>query len=508
MLIEMSDKTSNKDFQLKILVLLLATILLASCSKLPNKALVADSGYARSALQNCKTDLRYLNQVLGWQARWPSQWQAIANADPAEAEKSLQYWASAPHAIRSNIEELLLGIQTQQTAPQAVVLRIHQQLTSLKDELAAENSKYLFTQSKHPQAIAWNVFINKEMFPAIKQFTEFIQQQYLPNTSEAPALFDKSGNKKCFAQAATWWTSLVLPSETIEQIGWRYLNQTRAELSRSSDSDESLEQLFDKLRNINTHNKTSSAELITLSTKALHRAKQKIDTVFLHNSTQALTVVELPQHLQAAFPAGHYTASRDKTTAARYVINPSRPDDRRLMAEVIAFHEGVPGHHLWASYPRDGASIPSGPGHSGLAEGWAIYSEYVADELGLYSSNYDRQGMMAKHLWAASRLIVEPGLQLHGWSRQRAIDFMKQNTLMSATEIELEVDRYIAMPGQSLSYILGANIILSERERARQILGRQFDIKQFHHVVLEPGLRSLAEVQADIRKWVNMKTTP
>lgn len=468
---------------------------------------MADSGYARSALQNCKTDLRYLNQVLGWQTRWPSQWQAVANADPADAENATQYWASAPAAIRTSIAKLKLGIQTQQTAPRAVALRIYQQLTSLRDELAADNSKYRFAHSKHPHAAAWNLFISKEILSAINEFTNFIQQQYLPNTHKAPALLTKTNDKKCFAQAVTWWTSLTLSPKAIEKIGWRYLSDTQAELLSSSNTGESLEQLFDRLRNSSNHNTTNSAELITLSTEALRRAKQKTDTAFLHTSKQPLTVVELPLHLQAAFPAGHYSASRDKMTAAKYVINPSRPNERRLMAEVIAFHEGVPGHHLWASYPRDGANTPHGPGHSGIAEGWAIYSEYVADELDLYSSNYDRQGMMAKHLWAASRLIVEPGLQLRGWSRQQAIDFMKQNTLMSDTEIELEVDRYIAMPGQSLSYILGADVILSERQRARQILGRQFNIKQFHHVVLEPGLRALAQVQADIRQWVNINTT-
>ena len=98
------------------------------------------------------------------------------------------------------------------------------------------------------------------------------------------------------------------------------------------------------------------------------------------------------------------------------------------MAEVIAFHEGIPGHHLFFAYPRERES--SGY-NSGILEGWAIYTEYLADEVGLYSSTLDRQGMMAKHLWAASRLVVEPGLHLDGWSRDQAIEFMLENTLLS-----------------------------------------------------------------------------
>jgi uncharacterized protein (DUF885 family) len=171
------------------------------------------------------------------------------------------------------------------------------------------------------------------------------------------------------------------------------------------------------------------------------------------------------------------------------------------MAEVIAFHEGVPGHHLWSAYPR---KEPSTGYNSGILEGWALYSEYLADEMELYSTTYDRQGMITKHLWAASRLIVEPGLHLRGWSREDAIRFMMENTVMSRTEIEIEVDRYIAMPGQSLSYILGADLILSERKSARNTLGSLFDISEFHDVILEPGVRALPQVREDIRAWVQL----
>lgn len=169
------------------------------------------------------------------------------------------------------------------------------------------------------------------------------------------------------------------------------------------------------------------------------------------------------------------------------------------MAEVIAFHETIPGHHLFYTYPQQPAGSHT---NAGIIEGWAIYAEYLADEMGLFSSTLDRQGMIAKHLWAASRLLVEPGLHLHHWSREQAIQFMLDNTLLSRMEIEIEVDRYIAMPGQSLSYMLGANLIMDERERAHAALGKKFDIAAFHHVILAPGGRPLPVVRADIRRWV------
>lgn len=169
------------------------------------------------------------------------------------------------------------------------------------------------------------------------------------------------------------------------------------------------------------------------------------------------------------------------------------------MAEVLAFHEGVPGHYLWDTYPR---KVAEQGYNSGLLEGWAIYAEFLADDLNLYSSTFDRQGMMAKHLWAASRLIVEPGLHLKGWSRDTAVKFMLDNTFLSKHEAEIEVDRYIAMPGQSLGYILGANLILSERARAKSVLGEAFELAQFHDVILHKGVRPLPQVRNDIRNWV------
>jgi len=219
---------------------------------------------------------------------------------------------------------------------------------------------------------------------------------------------------------------------------------------------------------------------------------------FSQRANKGIVVSEMPKYLQDSAPAGYYARAQGYAPA-RYIINPSRPNERRLMAEVLAFHEGIPGHHLWSAYPR---KTPSTGYNSGILEGWALYSEYLADEMALYSNTFDRQGMITKHLWAASRLIVEPGLHFRGWSRENAIQFMLKNTVMSRTEIEIEVDRYIAMPGQSLSYILGADLIMSERERAKILIGSMFNLAEFHDVILVPGVRSLPKVREDIRAWV------
>jgi len=486
----------------KLLIILIA-VLLSSCMHHKEKPLTADSGYAGLPLEHCSTDLKHLNQVLGWQTSWPSQWQAIILAGPEELKESLKNWDSAPKAINSSIEKLRLGIRMNETAPRPVVLHVLQQVSDLSMLLADENSEYIFKDNVNGDALIWNNLVIENIAPAIADFKIFLRDEYLPKARVQPGLYLTKDGSQCFLNSVSWWTSLELSLDQIDKIGWQYINETRLELLETGTEGETLEDILNRLRVSSDNNQTTVDELINISTSALSRAQKNTHLTFKQRSPQDIVVTMLPQHMHAAFPAGRYAGPLNDATAARYIINPSRPNERRLMAEVISFHEGIPGHHLWATYPRDIPATKFSSGHSGITEGWAIYSEYLADEMGLFSSTFDRQGMLAKHLWAASRLIVEPGLHIHGWSREQAINFMLENTVMSRVEIELEVDRYIAMPGQSLSYILGADLILNERKRARNIMGTDFDIKEFHDVVLGAGTRPLPLVRQDIRAWVD-----
>jgi len=472
--------------------------LLVLCVSAQSKQLVADSGFAAQALKNCKTDLRYLNQVIGWQVKWPRQWQSIIAAGPETVDEAITTWSKVPAALTIATDTLRLGITSEETAPRAVVIRVQQQVRDLLSDLTKLDSKYTFKNVENKNAIQWNSLVRENIVPAVSKFEKFIHNEYFPITNKIPGLSQLKGGDECFFDAVTWWTTLKPSLNEIEEIGKRFLKESRAQLLATGKKGDTVESMLTDLRTKIDDNRTSAKELLAISQVALARAHDKTLMSFSKQTKKEIIVREMPKYLQASAPAGYYGRAQGNTPA-RYIINPSRPNERRLMAEVIAFHEGVPGHHLWSTYPRKEASTGY---NSGILEGWALYSEYLADEMELYSSTYDRQGMITKHLWAASRLIVEPGLHLRGWSREDAIRFMMENTVMSRTEIEIEVDRYIAMPGQSLSYILGADLILSERKSARNIMGNLFDITEFHDVILEPGVRALPQVREDIRAWV------
>jgi uncharacterized protein (DUF885 family) len=178
------------------------------------------------------------------------------------------------------------------------------------------------------------------------------------------------------------------------------------------------------------------------------------------------------------------------------------------IGESTAFHEIVPGHHLQVALANENEDLPDIARFlfsSGFGEGWALYAEQVADELGLYSGPADRIGMLSNRAWRAVRMVVDTGLHVRGWSRERAIEFALANTALSEDQAAQEIDRYIAWPGQATSYLVGYEAILSLRRQAEQALGQRFDVRAFHEEVLGAGSITLPVLQQRIERWVRQQ---
>ena len=195
----------------------------------------------------------------------------------------------------------------------------------------------------------------------------------------------------------------------------------------------------------------------------------------------------------------------DGSRPGTYYINTYAPATRpRYEAEALAFHESVPGHHTQIALAQEQSGLPEFRKHLGVTsyvEGWALYTERLAAEMGLYSGDLDRMGMLSFDAWRASRLVVDTGIHVKGWSRQRAMAYLTENTALAANNIENEVNRYIAWPGQALAYKLGQREIFALRAEAEQRLGGRFDIRAFHDAVLAHGAVSLALLRSEIERW-------
>ena len=206
--------------------------------------------------------------------------------------------------------------------------------------------------------------------------------------------------------------------------------------------------------------------------------------------------------------AYNFPPDNDGSRPGTYFVNTADPAHKsRFETASVAYHEAIPGHHLQLAIATELDGVPTfqrlALGNTAYVEGWGLYAERLAEEMGLYADDLERIGMLAADSWRSCRLVVDTGLHALGWGRQQAIDFMTANAPVSVGEIEVEVDRYIGMPGQALAYKIGQREIFRLRAEARQRLADRFDIRSFHDAVLGSSSVSLPVLRLLVDQWVD-----
>jgi uncharacterized protein (DUF885 family) len=218
-------------------------------------------------------------------------------------------------------------------------------------------------------------------------------------------------------------------------------------------------------------------------------------------------ITPIPASVAEDMPVAYYfPPANDGSRPGTYFVNTADPGHKnRFETASVAYHEAIPGHHLQLAIATELDGVPAfqrlSHGHTAYVEGWGLYAERLASEMGLYADDLERIGMLAADSWRSCRLVVDTGLHALGWGRQRAIDFMAANAPVSIGEIEVEVDRYIGMPGQALAYKIGQREIFRLREEARGRLDDRFDIRCFHDVVLGSSSVSLPVLRHLVEDW-------
>lgn len=266
--------------------------------------------------------------------------------------------------------------------------------------------------------------------------------------------------------------------------------------------------VFERLRNDPSLRYHTGDEIMADARRMLASAAAVMADWFGRLPQAVCAIDEVPEFLAADSPAAYYfPPAADGARAGTYFVNTHHPEAKpRCEAASIACHEAIPGHHLQLSIASELSGLPRfrrfSLTNTAYVEGWGLYSERLADEMGLYLTDLDRLGMLSADSLRACRLVVDTGLHALGWSRARAVAFMAAHTPMSVEEVTVEVDRYIAMPGQALAYKLGQREIFRLREQARTSLGADFDIKGFHDVVLGSGAVSLPILGRLVSAWV------
>jgi uncharacterized protein (DUF885 family) len=248
-------------------------------------------------------------------------------------------------------------------------------------------------------------------------------------------------------------------------------------------------------------------EIVDTVTGALRRAEEAVPDWFAGYDIAPCVVREMDPAEAENSVLGYYVApAADGSRPGAHVVNTYRPELRaRFEYEVLAFHESVPGHHLQIAVAQSRGDLPRFRRFTYFdahGEGWGLYTERLSDEMGLYTSELGRLGMVSFDAWRACRLVVDTGLHAFGWSRDRAIAFMVEHTALASNNIANEVDRYLAIPGQALAYKLGQREILRVRDGAQAALGPAFDIRSLHDAVLGLGAVGLSTLRGAVEAWV------
>ncbi|MFC3494922.1 DUF885 domain-containing protein [Glycomyces rhizosphaerae] len=348
--------------------------------------------------------------------------------------------------------------------------------------------------------------------PSLRRWREALESEFLPvaRTDEQVGVCHVPGGLEGYAAASRQFTTTDLSPEAVHQIGLDEVARLRdefAEIGARVLGTADVAEVVDRLRNDLSLRYESEDQILSDVTLALRRAEDALSSAFLDYDIAPCSVEVIPPAAAKGSTLAYYTVpASDGSRPGTHWVNTYEPASRaRFEYEALAFHESVPGHHLQFALGQTLDGLPQFRRFAyvtAFGEGWGLYTERLCDEIGLYSGDLQRLGMVSFDAWRACRLVVDTGMHVFGWSRERAIGYMRDNTALSEVNIANEVDRYIAWPGQALAYMIGRRHIGALRERARSEMGEAFDLRHFHDRILSSGSIPLATMTEVVEDWI------
>ena len=352
--------------------------------------------------------------------------------------------------------------------------------------------------------------VKNEVQPAFARFAKFSREEYAPQGRTEPGVWSLPDGEARYQFAVKHQTTTNFTADQIHDMGLKSVAQIEEEMLKIAKA-----QGYSDLKSFNAHIKQDPAlhaksgeQLLELYTKYRDQMYTKLPELFGRLPKNKLEVVPMEDFRSpAGVPADYSLGSGDGSRPGRINVNEYAPEKRLLLnVEAIAYHEGVPGHHMQFSIAQEMTDLPPfrrfALDFNAYSEGWAFYAERLGKEVGFYQDPYSEYGRLQNEMWRAVRWVVDTGVHSKHWSRQQMIDFFHEHTAMDDQNIETEVDRYIAWPGQALSYKMGQTKILELRARAQKELGSKFDVRAFHDAILDQGQLPLDLLEAKINEWI------
>jgi len=442
----------------------------------------------------------------------------LSAPEPAHAALALERTRKLGTMLDQAADRFRAGLAVGRTPPQATIRRSINQVDGyLSSPLEHDPFVRLAGPEDWEGEDAWRAqlqeAVTSHLRPAYGRYRSVLADELLPHarSDEQPGLCWLTEGEELYRHLIRHHTGLDLTPQELHDIGLHEVTEELPAqyrvLGRRAFDTEDLPEIFRHLLTDADLRYRDGDELLDHARQCLEEATAAMGDWFGIVPKAPCVLTPIPDFLAADAPAAYYTPpAPDGSRPGEYHVNLHDASSRgRAETASIAFHEAIPGHHLQLAIASEQTDLPSfrrlSWGHTAYVEGWALYTERLAEEMHLYRTDIDRLGMLASDSWRACRLVVDTGLHAMGWTRQQAIDFMVANAPVSREEIETEVDRYIGMPGQALAYKVGQREILRLRAEAEARLGDRFRLPEFHDVVLGAATVSLAVLGERVAAW-------
>jgi len=447
---------------------------------------------------------------------------ALPSSTPFRSVKDYEDYLSRLHQIPRLLEQIIanmqLGLGDGLVPPRYLLEKVAVQAQDIADK-SPHDSPFTQPVLKFPAGIsdsdkqrlhdATLAAVKNEVTPAYASFATFVRTQYAPHGRADYGIWALPQGDARYRFDVRQMTTTELGPEEIHQMGVKQVAEIEAQML-----DLARRQGFSDLAGFNEHIRndrklyaTSGEQLLNLYQHYTDQMYARLPQLFGHLPQTKLEVTPMEAfRAPDSVPADYSPGAGDGSRAGRINVNEYDPQHRLLLnVEAIAYHEGIPGHHLQFSIAQQLPSLPPFrrfASYNAYSEGWAFYAERLGKEAGFYQDPYSEYGRLENEMWRSVRLVVDTGVHYKHWSRQQMVDFFRQHTAMDEPNIQTEVDRYIAWPGQALAYKLGQMKILELRQHAHDALGGKFDVRAFHDALLADGPLPLDVLESRINAWI------
>ena len=347
--------------------------------------------------------------------------------------------------------------------------------------------------------------------PAYKKILEFITDEYIPAGRDDISIYGLPNGREYYLQSIHDYTTLELTPEQIHEIGIAEVKRIKnemIELIARTDFKGNFEEFKKYVQTDKRFRADNAEEMLMQVAWIMKKTDGELPKLFKTLPRMPVGIKKVPPYTEATSPIAYYSGpSLDKTKSGFYYVNTYDVTNKSLYnLTATTLHETNPGHHLQIALAQEMNDLPlfrRMAGFTAYLEGWALYAEQLGEEMGIYENEYSRFGKLDNDMWRACRLVVDTGIHHFGWTREKAIDYMLENTSLDKDNVIVEVNRYIAWPGQALSYKIGELKIQELRRMAEKQFAGKFDIREFHNVILRQGALPLDILQQKVEQWLS-----